>query len=167
MRPALFLDPAFGVLTLVSGFWVGRAKHESGDVRFMVVGNDLGPDIALLESARSQIQRFNQVEREALGFLCGEEPEARFVEEFAFVSIDFLRPDRPENFEVEFLSEDFRFWLVEFESARPRYSGWFFEMGSFAPHYAKLGCDAGGVQSKLRDCFLKRLSQNLGKPPHS
>lgn len=142
---------------LVSGFWVGRARQGNRLVRFMVVGDDLAPDIGLLEGARAQIGRFTRLEQQAVGFLGAREPQARFVEDLAFVSIDFLRTDRPEDFEVEFVSEDFRFWLVEFEAAQPKHAGWFFEFGAFRPLYAGLDSDGGVEQSGLWRFLLKQF----------
>jgi hypothetical protein len=158
--PSIFLDPDLASLMLVSGFWVGRVEQGNRLVRFMVVGDDLAPDIGLLESARAQIGRFTRLEQQAIGFLGAREPQARLVEDLAFVSIDFLRADRPEDFEVEFLSADFRFWLVEFEAAQPRHAGWFFEFGTFQPWHVSLDSVGSVDQSSLWRFLLRQLLPN-------
>jgi hypothetical protein len=122
--PIEFRDPEFGVLTLDSGLWIGQMHRGDRTLRFCIGGTETQPNAGLLAGMRELVERFPEVERTALDFLCTQEDGVRH-DEFEFYSLDFLWEDQPHCFALEFTltGDDDGIWRVEHEDGRPKFVG--------------------------------------------
>ena len=116
--------PELGVLIFDSDLWSGKVQHDGRDIPFVVGGTALGPNPILLDRLRNLLAGFRDVEVKAVHFLCPQEAPVS-PSEFRFHSVDFLWPDRPDCFVMEFTFEGdvWAIWRVEFNEGEPKYTG--------------------------------------------
>ena len=123
-EPPEFRHPDLGLLTFDSGLWSGKVHWDGRDISFVISGTESSPDSILTNALLSLLNRFPQTESSALQFLCSPDVPVT-INEFTFQSVNFLWPDTPDNFTLEFTLEGdpYAIWRVEFESGQPKYSG--------------------------------------------
>lgn len=137
--PVTLLDSRFGLLTWERGIWSGEAHSAGRSIQFFVAGDQAAPDATLLASLNDTLDRFNDIQCDALDFLvtsanAADQSSSRFFwderpsvgrHEFAFYAVDFLWEHKPNDFALEFTLEGDvdGIWRVEFENGRPKSLG--------------------------------------------
>lgn len=121
--PMEFHHPEFGVLTFDAGLWSGVVRRDGRDVPFHTGGSESAPDAGLLRRVRDVLDRFPDVEREALDFLRSQSPGVSGA--FTLYALDFLWEDKPHLFALEFslAGDDDGIWRVEFDNGVPKHVG--------------------------------------------
>lgn len=122
--PAVVVHPDFGTLTCDLGIWIGERQQAGRTIRFCVGGTETEPDAGLLRHLHQALERFEELERSALDFLCRLDPNLQ-PGEFQFYSLDFLWESKPDDFAFEFTldGDPDGIWRVEFERGVPRSTG--------------------------------------------
>jgi hypothetical protein len=113
--------PEFGLMTFYLGGWSGQMRCAGREIRCVVAGSEAGPEAGLLQELRARLNQFSQLERNALDFICAQKPLFN-PRDFAFKSVTFLRPGKPEIFAMEFSMEGDAdgIWRVHFERGQPK-----------------------------------------------
>ena len=121
---AQFQHPEFGLLTNDGGIWSGETQIGGRRIQFHISGSDTAPDLGLINSARSIMSKFAELERSALEFICSEEAGAK-PDDFTIYSLDWLWEDKLDDFVFEFeMKGDIDgIWRVEFEKGLPKSLG--------------------------------------------
>jgi len=114
--------PEFGLLTFCSGQWRGQIQHQGKEIRFALAGSEAAPDARLLDQLHALLNRFPQAQQSALDFLCAQRRLFK-PRDFTVRSVNFLSPDRPDIFGMEFsvAGDESGRWRVEFDQGQPKH----------------------------------------------
>lgn len=116
--------PRLGRLVGQRGIWGGTVERAGLEIDFYLAGTDDAPDAGLMDSLESLLNQFEIRQDQALGFLRMQEASLAH-EELTFYALDFIWPDKPRDFALEFCQGNAMFgvWRVEFVDARPERVG--------------------------------------------
>ncbi len=116
--------PRLGRLVGQRGLWGGTVERAGLDIDFYIAGTVGAPDPVLMDSLESLLNRFESRQDQALSFLRTQEALLAHAE-LTFYALDFLWPDKPDDFALEFCEGNAMFgvWRVEFVNGRPERAG--------------------------------------------
>ena len=123
-RPrAQITHPQLGLLTCDEGLWCGETVCDERRLGFCIAGDETAPDEGLLAVLQEKLASIDQWEQAALDLLCRDERVES--ELFTLKSLDFLWPDRPDSFALEFEMEGDPdgIWRVEFQNNQAVHTG--------------------------------------------
>jgi len=111
-------------LTFDSGLWSGKIHRHGREIPFVLAGTESGPNSTLVDALLSLLGGFQQTESTALQFLCSPGVPVT-AKEFTFQSLNFLWPETPDRFTLEFTlqGDTYAIWRVDFEAGSPKYTG--------------------------------------------
>ncbi len=130
--PVVYHDAELGELVTDSSLWNGKTVKDGTEICFYLAGTELAPNSELLRELKSLLRDFSDIECTAKKFILAQPSandgvpgiEARIgPSDFSFYALDFLWPDAPRSFALEFLIDGDidGIWRVEFEDGQPRH----------------------------------------------